>query len=116
MFPKKNKLSRNDFTGTSFTGTSFTGTKIHTPLFTLIYNSNPNSELKIGIIASKKISKKAVDRNTLKRKLYSTLEKVINKTTPLKLLFIVKPQIKLAKPEDILKTLSKSLTNLKSSR
>lgn len=66
MLAKKNRLSRETF-NTYFKS----GKRHHSPIATLI--TAPNSGFHGSVVVSKKVSKKAPVRNTLRRRSYATL-------------------------------------------
>ncbi len=61
---QQHRLSRTDF-ATVFAK----GKRIHSKHATLILM--PNKDLALSVVVSKKVAKKAVDRNTLKRRVYA---------------------------------------------
>ena len=72
-----------------------------------------DSEVKFGTIISKKISKKAVERNKIKRRLMEVLGKNIEKFDEGKrVLFLVKKEVLGVKPREIEMELSKVLKPL----
>lgn len=64
MLPKKERLSRVEFNRFFAEGKRY-----HTPLFTLMYV--PHTELHVSVVASKKVSPKAVVRNKIRRRIYA---------------------------------------------
>lgn len=66
MLKKQERLSRQEFSAHFAVGK-----RIHTELFSLIYS--PGSVLKASAVVSKKVAKKAHERNTLRRRIYATL-------------------------------------------
>lgn len=70
MFKKNERLSQSEFS-TFF----LIGKKHHFPHLTIITQTNPT--LKTGVVVGKKVAKSAVRRNTLKRRIYSTLRKTL---------------------------------------
>lgn len=67
MLKKQERLSRQEFSAHFATGR-----RSHTDLFSLIYTPGPT--LKASAVVSKKVAKKAHERNTLRRRIYATLE------------------------------------------
>lgn len=64
---------------------------IHTTLFLLKYAASPASHSRIGIIVSKKVDKRAVRRNHLRRAVMHALQPTLSQIpTPYDLVFIVK--------------------------
>ncbi len=80
MLPKKHRLplrfSRNQ--------AESTGHSLHTPLFTLVSSSSPgsDSETRFAFIVSKKISGRAVDRNSVRRRLTASLLPFLSSLKP----------------------------------
>lgn len=68
MLAKAERLPRGDFT--RYFGS---GQRFHTPYLTLVYT--PLLTFRASVVVSKKIAKKAHDRNTIKRRLYASLTK-----------------------------------------
>lgn len=86
MFAKNERLQRALFTE-YFT----TGRRFHTDLLTLIYvKAVP---CKVAVVVGKKVSKKAVDRNRIRRRLYAALKVYLqeNKITTGGYIVIAKP-------------------------
>lgn len=66
MLAKSERLTRAEFTHYFKTGR-----RIHSPLATLVFASH---EQRHGaVVVGKKVAKRAVDRNTLRRRVYATL-------------------------------------------
>lgn len=66
MLRKTERLLR-----TGFDRTFARGKRIHTPLFQLIYE--PSDAFHGSVVVGKKVAKKAVDRNRLRRQIYGVL-------------------------------------------
>lgn len=49
------------------------GKIVHTPLFGFLWQIKPDKEVRFGFVVSKKISKRAVDRNKIRRRLAEVL-------------------------------------------
>lgn len=79
MLPKQNRLHRADFDLVFKKGRRIRGRT-----FSLIISASEdkNEECKIGIIITKKVCKKAVDRNKLKRQVRNTIYRYILKSLP----------------------------------
>ncbi len=85
MLAKQNRLSRTDFSKYFKTGK-----RTHSPAATLIIS--PNKEFHGAVVVSKKVSKLAVKRNTLRRRVYTQLYNAYkNKKTGV-FIIILKPQ------------------------
>lgn len=66
MLPKKQRLTKKEF-DTFFQS----GKRIHTPYFTLVYT--PHTTFHGAVVVGKKVSKKAVTRNKIRRRVYAAL-------------------------------------------
>lgn len=64
---------------------------VNSTYFSLRYRLSHESEPKIGVSVSKKISKKAVVRNTLRRRVYSSLRPSLAGLPKGLFLFVAKP-------------------------
>ena len=69
MLKKAQRLSRTDF-ATYFKG----GKRLHTDCATLIFHPHPTFHW--SVVVSKKVSKLAVTRNTIRRRVYAQLYKL----------------------------------------
>ena len=68
---------------------------------------------KFGIVVSKKISKKAVERNRIRRKIYREVGEILPKINKeLRVVFLVKKAILEASDEEIKREVKKSLDNI----
>lgn len=63
MLPKKERLSRLEF-NRFFS----VGKRLHTPLFQIVFS--PHDALHASVVVSKKIAKRAVVRNKIRRRIY----------------------------------------------
>lgn len=75
-FSFRNKLPKNVF---------------HSQSFTVRYQEN-NKGLAVAVVVSKKVDKRAVIRNKIKRRLIGIIQKEIKTDTPVSLVFYVKKQ------------------------
>lgn len=82
MFSKKNRYS--------FKG-KLPGNVFHSQSFTVRYQEN-NKGLAVAVVVSKKVDKRAVIRNKIKRRLIDIVAKEIKTDTPASLVFYVKKQ------------------------
>ena len=81
--------------------------------FGILTLDKKDKEVKFGTIISKKISKKAVERNKIKRRLMEVLGKNIEKFgRGRRILFLAKREVLRVKPEEIEKELNKVLKHL----
>lgn len=87
----------------------FKGRLYHDQLFTLITSPNQVGVSRIAFVVSKKISKKAVVRNKLKRRLRHGTRHFLNALPANDYLLIAKSQLKLASFPQIINTLEKVL-------
>lgn len=79
-------------------------------LFGMVVLDKEDDELKFGVIISKKISRKAVERNKIRRRLMEVLVKNIEKFDMGKrILFLAKKEVLGVKPEEIEKEINKIL-------
>jgi ribonuclease P protein component len=93
------------------------GVVYHSPFFGLVTLKKNNSleETKVGIIVSKKISKKAVDRNRIKRLLSISIKNNWDKFKPdNKVLFLAKRAILKKSLEEIDKEMKEIVKKLES--
>jgi ribonuclease P protein component len=85
MFNKKQRLSRAEFDRFFAIGK-----RLHSPSLTLIYAKSEGSHA--SVVVGKKVAKKAVDRNTLRRRIYGLLyEHLKTQNAPYTLIAIAKP-------------------------
>ena len=70
MFKKGERLNRSEFTHFFSVGK-----KSHSKYLTFI--TSPYPTLKVSVVVGKKVAKSAVKRNTIKRRVYATLRKMI---------------------------------------
>ena len=73
MFSAKERLSR-----TAFTEYFKVGRRFQTPLLTLVYSPAPT--LKVSTVVGKKVSKLAVGRNRIRRRLYAGMRRSFTET------------------------------------
>lgn len=66
MLNKKERLSKKEFDRFFVSGK-----RLHSPLFTIVYSQSPTFHA--AVVVGKKVYKHAVDRNRLRRRLYSIL-------------------------------------------
>lgn len=87
MLAKTQRLNRIEFTK-HFTA----GKRFHSPVATLIVS--PHSTFHGAVVVSKKVSKKAVERNTLRRRAYAQLYQLSKNNVSGVYILILKPAIK----------------------
>ena len=91
MLSKKNRLKKNK----DFNKIFKKGKKINEEVLLLIILKNNLKETKVGVVINKKVSKKAVIRNKIKRRIYNSIR---NKLPEIEkgfdFLIIVRPEIK----------------------
>lgn len=83
MLKKEQRVSRVDFVGFLKTGK-----RLHSTHLTLIYSSFPTFHG--SVVVSKKVSKQAVTRNTLRRRIYAQMHHMKD-TSPGVYIVMVKP-------------------------
>lgn len=81
MFPKENRFRFKD---------SLPKKIINSNSFSLRYGTNNFGKLKVAVVVSKKIDKRATVRNKLKRRILDSIRKNIKTEEPLDLIFYVK--------------------------
>lgn len=79
MLPKQHRLIRNDFDLVFKKGRRIRGKAFS---LVIIPSEDKSEPSKIGIVVTKKVCKKAVDRNKLKRQIRNTITRYILKTLP----------------------------------
>jgi ribonuclease P protein component len=89
MLAKTNRLSR-----ALFADYFSRGKRLHSEHFTIVYS--PAEVFKVSVVVSKKVAKKAHDRNRLKRQVYGYIA-VLSKEQPLCGVFMVFPKPTLVK-------------------
>jgi len=101
---KKYRLKkRKDFEAVKKKGKLISG-----PLFSLLVLKEKSTESKFAFIVSKKIDKRAVVRNKIRRRLAEAVRQILPKISAnLKVVFLAKPNLKEAKFEDIIRELKK---------
>lgn len=85
MIPKKNRLSRTDIVDVK----SF-GKALHSQLATYIVHNKDHKTTKIGVVISKKILKSAVERNKLKRRIFTLCRNALMHSAKLHILIFPK--------------------------
>jgi ribonuclease P protein component len=88
MLSKKQRLTKKEFDNIFAIGKRY-----HCPTLQLIYN--PDDVFHGAVVVGKKVYKKAVDRNRLRRQIYNIVYR-FHKKTPLQgtFIFIAKPTLK----------------------
>jgi len=83
------------------------GEKIHTPLFTLLVSNDEGVKMsRFGFIVSKKIDKKAVIRNKVRRRLSEAVRLLLPKLRQdVRVIFLVRPVLKDKKTQEIVEVL-----------
>lgn len=107
MLPKSRRIPRELFRPLLESGKYF-----NTKHF--VMRVAPSSDIRMAVSVSKKVSKKAVVRNKIRRRVYSVLNKIFSDIKPCLYMFIAKPNssvIKGGELEDELKTLIRSINN-----
>ncbi|MDD4937906.1 MAG: ribonuclease P protein component [Candidatus Shapirobacteria bacterium] len=80
----------------------------YSPIFGVLILKKEDNLKKFGFVISKKISKRAVDRNKIKRRLCEVIYKMLDKFEPgIRIVFLVKREILNKKSEEIEKEVVK---------
>ena len=66
------------------------GNKTHTPLMVVIQSDNQLSTWRLRVVVSKKISKKAVERNRIRRQVKAVVRSIMSADTPLDIICIIR--------------------------
>ncbi len=82
MFSKNERLDR-----TEFTRYFKIGKRTHSDHFTLVYSSAPLRA--VAVVVGKKVHKHAVDRNTLRRRVYAAARRVLDIETGVTGIYII---------------------------
>lgn len=86
----------------------------NSPLFGVLVLKKTDNEIKFGWIISKKVSKKAVERNKIKRRLNQILETKLDKfKVGTRIIFLIKKEIKDKTKEEIEIEINKLIEKLK---
>ena len=110
MLPFKNRLKKDK----DFNRILRKGKRFNEEILSLIILKNKLKETRIGLVVSKKISKKAVVRNKTKRRIYSLIRgKLLNIKNGFDLLIITKPKIKDKNFFEINKIIDKAFKKVK---
>ncbi len=107
MLSKQNRLERKDFTNL-LTSKRF----VNSENFSLRVGSG-ESKPKLAVSVSKKVSKLAVDRNTLRRRVYSAVRDSVKELEPNTYLFVARPSAKKLKGEKLEKEITSLLNQFK---
>ncbi len=101
MLPKAKRLTKQEFNGGGGKRLPFRFGSIRV---------TPSDALKVSVVVSKKISKRAVDRNKIRRRVYAGVREVFRAGEPKKS-FVVYPnkEILSATFRDVVRALSESL-------
>lgn len=81
MFSKKNRFSFKDRLPKQI---------LNFPSFTIRYEKTDGEALKVAVVVSKKVDKRAVVRNRIKRIILETVRKKMELSNPLNVIFYVK--------------------------
>src|SRR5690349_19629783 len=82
---------------------------LQTPFFVLRYDVSPDKILHLAVVVSKKVDKRAVGRNKLKRKIVSFVQALVSIETQKNIVIFVKKQILEINDEQIKLELEKAL-------
>ena len=89
MLPKNQRLGR-----AAFAQVFAAGSRIHDPHATVVYRLD--ASFKAAVVVSKKVAKKAHERNLVRRRFYTIIRNIIDSNRNIKgeYIFIIKPTIK----------------------
>ena len=105
MLPKKSRISRE-----LFSKLLLDSKYINFPTFSLRYlNNSEIKETRIGVSVSKKVSKSAVVRNTVRRRVYTTTSSLFKNFPSGFFLFVAKPGAEKLKGEKLKEEIKKLL-------
>ncbi len=82
-----------------------------TPLFVVRYDSN-NDQLHCSVVVGKKVDKRAVVRNRIKRQINEMLREILSKDLKYDLVFFIKKQINESNREIIKGTIEQALKEI----
>ncbi len=106
MLPKKERLSRQ-----AFSRFFSVGRKIHTPLFQVVYSPHPT--LHVSVVVSKKISKRAVGRNKIRRRVYDAVRRYRTESGLTGVyIFIMKTGVEVVTYENLKKEIYTTITKI----
>lgn len=86
MLPKTKRL-----TVAQFARVFATGTRIHTSYLTVVYVRA--ASFQASVVVGKKVAKRAVERNAIRRRLYGVLAECRHDTLPYQCLVLTKPAL-----------------------
>jgi len=107
-FPKQHRLLKRR----EFTKILQKGLKIVDPYMVILACSSEQDTSRLGLIVSKKVGKKAVTRNLVKRRLRETYRQLPNKPMGLDLVVIARFPLTEASQQQVDKSFQKSLSRL----
>ena len=108
MLAKKNRLTTK-----KFQEVFKKGEVIHTPLFMgrKMFSVDKNSHF--AVVVSKKIARRAVDRNKMRRRVYAEIENILpNISPPIQMIIFLKKEVANLTKKDFRKQLQKYLNSL----
>ncbi len=82
-----------------------------TPLFVIRYDNN-HDQLHCSVVVGKKVDKRAVVRNRIKRQINEILREILPKDKKFDLVFFIKRQINDSEPEKTKETIVKALKEI----
>lgn len=106
MLKKKQRLSRSEFTNLLKRGK-----RLHGDHFSLLYT--PAEETKCGLVVSKKIAKKAVERNKLRRKIYAVFGENLTVLPHLHCVLLTRPAITTLSHEELKREIETLIKTIK---
>lgn len=89
------------------------GLSLHSPFFTIIYLKNESEQPQFVVSVSKKVARKAHDRNKIRRQLLQLIQENLSLFPFFRYLFLPKKQILEATHQEIFASFSTLLSKLK---
>lgn len=107
MLPKEKRLTRDEFSRFFVSGK-----RTHAPAFQIIYTPSPAT--KVAVVVGKKVYKKAVDRNQLRRQLYHIVRDWLVETGSIGVYIVItKPAVRDYTYKQLKTSVTEILTNVR---
>lgn len=107
MLPKEKRLTRDEFSRFFVSGK-----RTHTPAFQIIYTPSPIT--KVAVVVGKKVYKKAVDRNRLRRQLYHIMRDWLMESGSVGVYIIItKPAVRDYAHKQLKTSINETLSNVR---
>jgi ribonuclease P protein component len=101
MLPKQSRIPRKLFTHLIGQNQPGRANYYNSKHFTLRFAPSPTTKPHVAVSVSKKISKKAVTRNTIRRRVYSAISGMLPRLKGELMLFVARPGSDVLKGEDL---------------